>query len=45
MFTDEVYYAKRGITNSHNEHVYSDEKPHTNKKHHFEHEFRLNVKL
>lgn len=43
LFTDEACFTRRGITNSHNEHVYSYENPHAIRQRHFQHEFRLNV--
>lgn len=43
LFTDEACFTKRGVTNSHNEHVYADENPHAIRQRHFQKEFQLNV--
>lgn len=43
LFTDEASFTRSGITNLHNEHVYSDENPHATKVTHYQHEFRVNM--
>lgn len=43
LFTDEAGFTRRGITNTHNEHVYAVENPHAIKVNHFQHEFKINV--
>lgn len=43
LFTDEACFRRSGITNLHNEHVYSDENPHATKVTHFQHEFKINI--
>ena len=43
LFTDESCFTRRGITNLHNEHVYSDQNPHATTTRHFQTEFKINV--
>lgn len=43
LFTDEASFTRSGITNFHNEHVYSDENPHATKVTHYQHEFKVNI--
>ncbi|XP_066141312.1 uncharacterized protein [Euwallacea fornicatus] len=43
LFTDEACFSRSGITNVHNEHVYSNENPHALKVVHHQHTFKVNV--
>lgn len=43
LFTDEATFTRSGVTNLHNEHVYSDENPHATKVTHYQHEFKVNM--
>lgn len=43
IFTDEACFTRRGVTNIHNNHVYSNANPHAIASRHFQHEFRINV--
>lgn len=43
LFTDEAMFTRDGITNTHNNHVWSDENPHATVESHFQHRFSVNV--
>lgn len=43
LFTDEASFRRSGMTNLHNEHVYSDQNPHATKVAHHQHEFAINI--
>lgn len=43
LFTDEACFTRRGITNLHNYHEYSDVNPHSVTPRHFQREFKINV--
>lgn len=43
LFTDEATFTRRGITNLHNYHEYSDVNPHAITPRHFQREFKINV--
>lgn len=43
LFTDEACFTRSGVTNLHNEHIYSDENPHAIKVAHHQHQFKLNI--
>lgn len=45
LFSDEAIFSRRGVTNMHNSHVYSDENPHAIENRSFQREFRVNVWL
>lgn len=43
LFTDESCFTRRGITNIHNDHIYSDDNPYAIKEKHFQREFKVNI--
>lgn len=43
LFTDEACFTRRGITNLHNSHEYSNQNPHITITHHYQREFKINV--
>lgn len=43
LFTDECSFARTGVFNCHNEHVWSANNPHAMKQSHFQHRWKINV--